>query len=129
MSVWRLGAEIKTMNDFNLDELVKDALRDPVIKAAAVENDFRRWLSEEITKECKRKNITVRAFVDAMEIPKSQVQRLLNKEAGGNLTLRSVMRALVILNRIEYFFGPHRSNLHTRREYFVLAKKKMNRLL
>ena len=85
------------MNNRTLNERMQEVLNDPVAKAAAAENDFRRWLAAEIESVCKRENISVRELAAKMETSKSQIQRLLHKELGGSLTLRTVMRALVAL--------------------------------
>jgi hypothetical protein len=72
-------------------------LRDPESKAAAIENRFRRWLAAELDGARKNQRYSIRSLAHEMETSVSQVQRLLHREVGGSLTLRSIMRAMLAL--------------------------------
>lgn len=73
-----------------LEELV---LADKSARTAAAENDLRRKLAEVIEGERSRRKLSIRALAERMETSVSQVQRLLHREVGGSLTLRTLVRA------------------------------------
>ncbi len=65
---------------------------DPVALAARDENRLRRRLSEVISKEQKRRGLSLRAFATAANTSLSQVQRILSEESGGSLTLLTLFK-------------------------------------
>jgi len=82
----------------DLDALLSEILRDPVAGAAARENDLRCALAAAFEDARRRKGWSVRQFGDALGTSKTQVQRLLNKEKGGSLTLYSIVRAALAVD-------------------------------
>jgi transcriptional regulator with XRE-family HTH domain len=73
--------------------LINEALDDPDVRAAAHENTLRRQLADVIRGAQLQRGWSVRQLADEIGTSPSQVQRLLHREQGGSLTLRTVCRA------------------------------------
>ncbi len=83
--------------DMDLDELIKEAMKDPVVAASARENDFRRTLSILIRLHSEKQGIDLNKLAKELFIPKSQLRRLLHDEVGGRLELISVFKIVEAL--------------------------------
>lgn len=81
----------------NLDELMKEALKDPVTLAAAIENDFRRTFATVVADKCKADNIDIKALAASLGIKGVQLRRVLHDEVGGKLALSTLIRLAVAL--------------------------------
>jgi transcriptional regulator with XRE-family HTH domain len=71
--------------------------KDRIVRTAARENTIRRNLGSVFEAVRKEKGLSLRGMAKAMESSVSQVQRVLHKELGGSLTLRTVLRAADVL--------------------------------
>lgn len=83
---------------FNLDEIIEEALKDPAILAAAIENDFRRTFAAVVADKCKADNIDIKALAASLGIKGVQLRRVLHDEVGGKLALSTVIRLSVALH-------------------------------
>lgn len=77
---------------------VVEAIADPVACAAAAENDLRRKIGTAINAERAKRNLSIRSLAKEIGTSVSQVQRLLHREVGGSLTLRTIVRAAQVLD-------------------------------
>ena len=75
------------------DELRDEILRDPIARAAAAENSVRRELARTFDGVRLSRSLSIRALAREMGTSVSQIQRLLHRERGGSLTLRTLFRA------------------------------------
>lgn len=77
----------------SFDDLVRDVMKNQDARVAAIENGIRRKLAETIISKIKNDKITEKEFAKASGIRPAELRRLLNKELGGNLSLRTLVRA------------------------------------
>ena len=75
------------------EDLLREVLEDKDVRTAAVENDLRRELAAKFDKARCREGLSLRELAGRMGTSLSQVQRVLHREVGGSLTLRTVVRA------------------------------------
>ena len=87
-------------NDKHLDleELIAMAKEDPEAGLAIMENDLRRDLAAQFSALRDARGLSVRDFAAEMGTSKSQVQRVLHEDYGGNLTLRTICRAAQVVD-------------------------------
>lgn len=71
--------------------------RDTILFAARIENDLRRDFARMVDTERKHRGWSIRKMAAELGTSVSQVQRLLHREVGGSLTLRTVTRAVQAL--------------------------------
>ena len=69
-------------------------------RTAAFENDLRRKLAKIIEEEREQRGLSIRGLAKEMGTSISQVQRLLHREVGGTLTLRTLVRAADALGMV-----------------------------
>ena len=81
------------MADTSYDALATEVLATPVARAAFYATQLRRKLGRALESARLAKGISIRALAARMGSSASQVQRVLHKERGGSLTLRTVIRA------------------------------------
>lgn len=81
----------------SFDAILQEVMADPVARAAANENRLRRALSSSFDDARRARGLSVRRMATLMGTSVSQVQRLLHRELGGSLTLRTICRALDVL--------------------------------
>jgi hypothetical protein len=79
------------MNDLN--DLLNEIEQDDDVRLAAVENNLRRDVANALEARRLEKGLSIRALVKEMGTSALQVQRVLHREQGGNLTLRTLVRA------------------------------------
>jgi ribosome-binding protein aMBF1 (putative translation factor) len=84
----------------NLDRLIHEVLADPVARAAAAENALRRKIGTAIETARAERRLSIRNLAKEIGTSVSQVQRLLHREVGGSLTLRTVVRAAQALDLV-----------------------------
>jgi transcriptional regulator with XRE-family HTH domain len=80
------------------DELIRRARSNPQARAGFTEARLRRLIGATLEATMKRAGVTVRELAARVGTSKSQVQRVLNKEAGGSLTLMTVVKAAQALD-------------------------------
>ena len=85
------------MSDWNFEATASEVLSDRTARVAYLENATRRKLAEKFEKARQEKGLSLRALAKEMKTSVSQVQRLLHKEQGGSLTLRTLFRAAEVL--------------------------------
>ena len=73
--------------------MMRTVLRDPVARAAAIENSVRRDIAARVEAARKAKGLSIRGLAKRMQTSPSQIQRLLHREVGGSLTLTTLVRA------------------------------------
>ena len=66
---------------------------DLVIRVAAEENNIRRWLANTFEEDRAINNLNVSDVAHCLEISQVQARRLLHKEVGGVLELKTILRA------------------------------------
>jgi len=81
----------------DLEKLIATVLSDRDARVAAKENDLRRGLAESFEVARQRKGFSIRRLAREIRTSISQVQRLLHREVGGTVTLRSVCKAADLL--------------------------------
>jgi len=81
------------LDDTDFDALAEQVMSDPDARTAATENALRRTMATALSAAVTVKGLSVRGLAKAMGSSVSQVQRLLHKEVGGTLTLRTVVKA------------------------------------
>lgn len=77
----------------DFDALADEVMRSPSARAVAMENDIRRAIGVALETERVRLGYSIRRFAVHIGASLSQTQRLLHKEVGGSLTLRSIVSA------------------------------------
>ncbi len=77
----------------NFFDLVKELVQDPDVRTAALENNLRRKIASVLDERRQAMDLSLRDLAEAMGTSLSQVQRILHKQEGGNLTLRTLVRA------------------------------------
>ena len=83
----------------------------PAIKEAYIEAKYRRRIAAQLTAAMEKRGVSYRQLAKAMNTGKSQVQRLLNKERGGSLTLLTIVKAALALGlRVEELLVPETSD-------------------
>jgi len=82
----------------NYDKLAEEVLSSRIARSAAKENRIRRELAAELEAAMKARGLSIRSLAKEMNSSVSQVQRLLHREVGGSLTLRTIVRAADVLN-------------------------------
>lgn len=87
-----------TTDDEDLDLLLREVLDDATARVAYDENELRRALADAIEAARIAKRLSVRQLAKAMHSSPSQVQRLLHKDLGGSITLRTLCRAAAALD-------------------------------
>ena len=93
--------------EHDLEALMREVLDDPTARVAYQENELRRALARAIDRERVAKRMSVRELAKAMDSSASQVQRLLHKDLGGSITLRTLCRAAEALGcRVGIHFRP-----------------------
>ncbi len=75
------------------DDLVAEVLSDPDARAAYAENEIRRKMGAAIDKARQEQGLSMRDLASLIRTSVSQVQRLLHRDLGGSLTLKTVCRA------------------------------------
>jgi len=74
---------------------------------AYTEAKYRRRIATHLASAMEKKDISYRQLAEEMGTGKSQVQRLLNKERGGSLTLLTIVKAALVLGlRVEDMLAP-----------------------
>ena len=81
----------------DFDNLVNEVLAVQDARTAYLENRLRRALADSFEEARKKKDMSVRQLAKEMETSVSQVQRLLQRDVGGSVTLRTVCRAADVL--------------------------------
>lgn len=84
-------------NYYDPDDLISEAMTDIVVRVAARENGERRKMAVVFEGARHRRGWSMRKLAEEMHTSLSQVQRLLHKELGGSLTLRTLYRAADVL--------------------------------
>jgi ribosome-binding protein aMBF1 (putative translation factor) len=82
---------MKREDDF--EKLTALVNSDKVARTARIENNLRRNLGEILDNERIRQGLSIRDLAKELETSISQVQRVLHREVGGNLTLKTLVRA------------------------------------
>lgn len=82
----------------NYEKLVKKLMKDPIVKAAHDENEFRRYLADSIKRWIVNKGYSDKDIIKLAKISKSQLDRLLHKEVGGLLYLSTIIRVLNVFD-------------------------------
>ena len=83
----------------------------PGVQVAYTEAKYRRRIAEQLTRAMEKKGVSYRQLAEQMGTGKSQVQRVLNKERGGSLTLLTIVKAAYALElRVEDLFVPDTSD-------------------
>lgn len=80
-----------------LDTIFENAENDFFFRTGAREQEIRIALARRIEELRKGQRLSIRDLADRMYTSVSQVERLLNKEVGGGLTLRTMVRASDVL--------------------------------
>ncbi len=80
-------------SDTDFEALAAEIHQDPVAASAYRENDLRRAIGSAFDSARLRRQLSIRAMAREMSTSVSQVQRLLHRELGGSLTLRTVCAA------------------------------------
>lgn len=96
--------------EFDFDAVVREVLSNHDARTAYMENRLRRCLAESLDEARRHHGLSVRDLAKAMHTSASEVQRLLHKELGGSLTLRTVCRAADVLGM--------RVSIHVRNAHF-----------
>ena len=78
-------------NDF--EDLLEMVMSVADARTAALENDLRRELGEMFERERLKHGLSLRSLASRTDVSPLQIQRLLHKEVGGNLNLRTIVRA------------------------------------
>jgi len=91
----------------DVDDLGED---DPDFRIAEEEATLRTKLAERFDIERKRRGLDVNALVTKAGLPKRHVRRALNKERGGSLPLRSIIKAAHALGLKVYVDVEFRTN-------------------
>ena len=90
------------MRFVSLEELKRDLFEDIEGRAAYLEAKYRRRIAARLEAAMKASGTSYRDLASAMRSSKSQVQRLLNKQRGGSLTLLTIVKAAEVLGlRVE----------------------------
>ena len=90
-----------------LDKLFEEALKDFFFRTGAREQEIRIALASKIDRLRKARGLSIRALATSMDVSYSQVNRLLGKEIGGGLTLRTLIRAADVLHaELSVRYGP-----------------------
>ena len=85
--------EVGEMSKGNFEELSQRVLGDRDARAAALENDARRQLASVLEEVRVKRGLSLRGFAREIGTSMSQVQRVLHRELGGSLTLKTIIRA------------------------------------
>lgn len=88
----------------NYEDTERLIMSDLVARTAARENGIRRRLAASITKAMETVKITDSQLAERTECPMEQIQRLLHKDRGGVLELRTIVRAADVLGLSEALF-------------------------
>lgn len=75
------------------DELLAKTLESSNARAAYDEIRLRQRLAKVIRKEMDERSISIREMAKKLDTSVSQIQRLLNEDIGGSLTLLTVVKA------------------------------------
>ena len=75
------------------EDLEKLIMGNKESRIAYHEEDFRIELAEFFLNAMQKQGLSYEKFAALMETSKLQIQRLLNKESGGSLTLNTIFRA------------------------------------
>lgn len=82
----------------DLDRVISEIEADLHAGSAARENRFRREMGRTFEEAMRAANLDVPSLAKKMDIPVVQVERLLHHLAGGDLSLRTMFRAALVLN-------------------------------
>jgi predicted transcriptional regulator len=74
-----------------------DLSDDLVVRVAAEENGIRREMAKEFEEARIENNLSIADLAHNMETSRAQVRRLLHKEVGGVLELKTILRAADVL--------------------------------
>lgn len=83
-----------TTNSNDFFALLEEMEEDRDVRTAALENSIRRNIASTLDEHRKAKGLSLRELAKEMGTSLSQVQRILHREQGGNLTLRTLVRAV-----------------------------------
>lgn len=95
------------MNTVGSEKIKRLLLKDSDAQEAYIEAQYRRRIALRLEASMKEKGVSYRQLAKAMNTGKSQVQRLLNKQRGGRLTLLTLVRAAQALGlSVEKMLAP-----------------------
>jgi len=77
-------------NDF--ESLVEEIQTNKDVQLASIENSLRRNIAAILEAQREKKGLSLRNLAKETGTSLSQIQRVLHKEHGGNLTLRTLIR-------------------------------------
>lgn len=90
------------MNTVYGEDINRIFFEDIDVQEAYIEARYRRKIAHQILAAMDKNGISHRDLAKSMNSSKSQVQRLLNKQRGGSLSLRTLVKAARVLGlRIE----------------------------
>ena len=81
-----------------LDEMINEAMKDPVVRAGSIENKFRREFAEAVRSICEENGVDIEALALSLDIKQAQLRRVLHDELAGNLHMSTVFRLMVALD-------------------------------
>lgn len=84
------------MEDF--DNLLKEVLRNRDARAAAKENDLRRYIGKHFREAIEERGLGSKDLIELTKISKKQIERALHKSLGGNLNLKSICLVADVLD-------------------------------
>lgn len=88
------------MSNESSDNLTTEIMANSFARCAYKENTLRRRLAQAFEDARRASGMTVRTLAEKMDTSPSQVQRLLHREVGGSLTLRTIVRAADVLDLV-----------------------------
>ncbi len=81
-----------------MKEIFDEILKNRTARVAAKENSFRFQLAELIISTCEEKGFDPKVIMDEIGLSATQMRRLLHREVGGNLQLKSIVKILDFLD-------------------------------